>query len=192
MEEAAVPISVLGTRWAGSPHGKTKSTGFLGLKEEWVELPPLRFLDWTVDGEFLRDRVATQDYESTEITWMLEGSTLKASELQRRVGASLRALLSERGSAIDREVQFGDGRVAVLFCRGGHAEFVCGDLACGAVSADISFTASAVEWRDVTYQDAIADELWTEMPRRNFRFERKAYEATIEALLAEWGPATRR
>lgn len=176
MEERPTGMSILGTRWAFTPHGEWRSKGLLRLRKEYVELSPQRFLDWTVDGEPIRDWFASAEGERHEITWMVEGFPGEAAAV-----ASLRALLVDSRSSPRSDVRFGDGRVGLLYCPG------CYDLACGALSAEVRVTDDSVEWRDITYQDAIADELWAEMPRRSVTFERRAYEATVRELLATWG-----
>jgi hypothetical protein len=94
---------------------------------------------------------------------------------------SLRALLLENESGFDPWVQFTDGRAGLLFCP------QCGDLACGAVSADVRFTEHTVEWHDIAYQSGITEELSTsELPAFSLHFDRSQYEVTVRALLADW------
>ncbi|GEK79410.1 hypothetical protein ABA31_07610 [Agrococcus baldri] len=145
----------------------------------------MRFLDWTVDGEPVRDWFAVKGFKRFEITWMVEGSPkrdLMISENRDRpmVDASLMALLPDCGLPLDRDVHFNDGRVAILYCD------ACGELSCGALTAEVRATDSTVQWRNLTYQDATSGEFWPDMPRRDVTFERSAYEATVRGLLTEW------
>ncbi|ROR65084.1 hypothetical protein [Agrococcus jenensis] len=177
MTEAEPLLSVLGTRWVEDPTVDVRWRGFLRLRMDVVDAQARRSLGWTVDGEPVRDWFTTDDVELNETTHIVEGATDGGL-----VDASLGAPLPDRAAAFDPDVHFDDGRVAILFCA------ACGDLECGALSVDLRWTETTVEWRNVTYQDTISGELWTpEMPVRSVRFEREAYEATIRDLLGQWG-----
>ncbi|MDO8149864.1 hypothetical protein [Isoptericola sp. b408] len=177
MSEAAVPLAVLGTRWEESERWDVRWRGFLWRRAEPIPLSPVRFLDWTVDGAPLRDRLALlYGAPCTDITFLTEGSRGDAFAVE-----SLRALVLENESGVEPWVQFTDGRAGVLFCP------QCGDLACGAVSADVRVTASAVEWRDIAYQDGISEAIQIdEVPAFTLRFDRAQYEATVRGLLMQW------
>jgi hypothetical protein len=117
------------------------------------------------------------DRPCTDVTFLAEGS-----EGDRYAIESLRALLLENETGFDPWVQFTDGRAGLLFCE------VCGDLGCGAVSADVRINDSTVEWRDVAFQDGSSEALSVEeVAPFTLRFERTAYEATVRALLTRWG-----
>lgn len=177
MSVTAAPLATLGTLWVEFQRWDPKPRGFrrrARSADPWT----LRFLDWTVDGVPLRDSLTFPNgRRCDDVTFMTE-----AYRGDRFVTESLRALLLENESGFDPWVQFTDGRAGLLFCP------QCGDLACGAVSTDVRFTDSAVEWRDVAYQDGVTEEVRaTEVPAFTLRFDREQYEATVRALLAEWG-----
>lgn len=182
--DTTAPLAVLGTHWTECEQWETKWRGFLRMRPEFVPAPPLRYLDWTIDGVPLRDRLTLADgAECPDITFMTEGG-----EGDPFVIESLRALLLESESGFDPWVQFTDGRAGIYFCAG------CGDLACGAVSADVRYTETTVEWRDIAYQGGgISDDGMTEavnveeVPSFSITFDRAQYEGTVRALLAEWG-----
>ena len=176
MPDSPAPVSVLGTRWAESERWKTKVRGLFRLRIEATALPPLRFLDWTIDGTPLRDRLAFPDgTPCRDITFITADS-----EGDPYLIESLRALLLENESGFDPWVQFTDGRAGLLFCE------QCGDLACGAVSADVWMSDTTVEWRDIAYQSGTTEEIGTdEVSAFTVRFDRAQYEATVRALMLQ-------
>jgi hypothetical protein len=175
--------SVLGAVWAESERWEVKRFGFLGLRAKPVVAAPLRFLDWTIDGQPLRDRMAFPDGTvCREITFLTEGS-----EGDRYAIESLRVLLGEREAGADPWVRYSDGRAGVLFCE------QCGGLDCGAVTAEVVVGDSHVEWRDIAYQNVpellgdVSEMLGTdEVPAFTLRFDRRSYESTVADLLAQW------
>lgn len=177
MSHVADPLAVLGTRWAESECWDLKWRGFFRLRPELVARAPLRFLDWTIDGPPLRDRLAFANGRACEnITFLTEGSYGDPFAIE-----SLRALLGENTSGMDPWVQYDDGRAGVLFCLG------CGGLDCGAVSTDVQVMETTVEWRNVTYQDGLTGEVGgPDAPAFTLRFDRTQYETTVRALLTEW------
>lgn len=177
MSSDADPLAVLGTRWAEHARWDRRRLGFFRLRTEQVALAPLRFLDWTIDGLLLRDRLAFPNGRACEdITFLTEGSHGDPFAIE-----SLRVLLREKTSGIDPRIQHDDGRAGVLFCP------VCGGLDCGTVSTDVHFTDTTVEWRNVAYQDGLTGQVVAyEVPAFTLRFDRRQYEATVCALLAEW------
>lgn len=64
---------------------------------------------------------------------------------------------------------FEGGEVAVLTCS-------CGDFGCGGVTAEIEFTAHAVNWRN--FREANGDPI----PTTGYRFIRQHYEDAIDRL----------
>ncbi|MET2012815.1 hypothetical protein ABXJ56_14830 [Microbacterium chocolatum] len=170
-------LAVLGVEWAEREQWETVRRGFFRLRSEAVAVAPLRFLDWTIDGRPLRDRLSLSDGQKCEdVTFLTEGSIGDSLAV-----ASLRALLGENSSGNDPWVQYDDGRAGVLFCPG------CGGLDCGAVTADVRVTGTTVEWRNVTYQDGWTGQVGgTGAPVFTLRFDRRQYESTVRGLLAEW------
>jgi hypothetical protein len=134
----------------------------------------MRFLDWTIDGTSLRDRLRYPDgAPCRDVTFMTAGSVGDPFLME-----SLRALLLENESGFDPWVQFTDGRAGLLFCE------QCGDLGCGAVSADVWMSDTTVEWRNIAYQDGTTGEINTdEVTAFTIRFDREQYEATVRALM---------
>ena len=177
MSSDADPLAMLGTRWTEHARWDRKRLGFFRLRTELVALAPVRFLDWTIDGLLLRDRLAFPNGRACEdITFLTEGSHGDPFAIE-----SLRALLRENTSGMDPWVQYDDGRAGVLFCP------VCGGLECGAVSTDVHFTDTTVEWRSVAYQDGMTGQVGQyEVSAFTLRFDRRQYETTVRALLAEW------
>lgn len=165
--------AVLGVQWARSPRPVYRRTGFL---RRWtaVDLPAGRYLDWTVDGEAIGAWFATNDDPRFETSWLNEDD--RDVEM---IEASLRALLGER-TPLQREIAFDDGRVGLLFCA------QCGDLGCGAVTAEVAFAADTVGWRNIAYQYGQTGGLSSYPPPRTVIFGRSQYEATIRRLLSDW------
>lgn len=176
MSDSVSSLAVLGTRWTEFPTSKPRRRGFLGLRSEQVERT-VSILDWTIDGRPLRDRLGFADVRPCiEVTFMSQTNRGWDFTIE-----SLRALLLENESGFDPWVQFTDGRAGILFCP------QCGDLDCGAVSADVRFKGSVVEWRDVAYQNGFTDGVFPDDPPAfSLRFDRAQYEATVRALLADW------
>lgn len=177
MPSSPASVSELGTRWSESPRWHSKSTGFLGLRTKTIALPPVRFLDWTIDGEPLRNRLGFDDGRPCrDITFLVEGS-----EGDRYAVESLKALLGESNSGFDPWVQYTDGRAGLLFCP------QCGGLDCGAVSAEVVVGDDVVEWKTVAYQDGITgDVLLDSGPSFSLVFDRGMYEFFLRALLDRW------
>ncbi|QUW19082.1 hypothetical protein [Agrococcus sp. Marseille-Q4369] len=134
-----------------------------------------RYLDWTVDGEAIGDWFANERNPRYGVTWLVQGDN-DPDMIER----SLLALLGERDRRLDAAVRFADGRVAILFCP------LCGELACGAISAELHFTHDAVEWRALNHQDGLTGEVWTDPPLRSVSFDRQQYEVAIGELLRDW------
>lgn len=89
------------------------------------------------------------------------------------------------GEGRDPWVCYSDGRAALLFCP------QCFGLDCGSVSAEVVFTESTVEWREVAYQDGITETIATEeVPSFSLVFDRSAYEATLRTLVKRWGASS--
>lgn len=177
MLNAPDSVSVLGTEWSESPQWEPMSIGFFGLRSKNVELPPIRFLDWTIDGEPLRDRLDHQDGSPClNVTFLVEGS-----EGDRFAVESLKALLGKSASGFDPWVEYTDGRAGVLFCP------QCGGLDCGAVSAEIVMGDELVEWRTVAYQDGVTEAVLTDTgPAFSLVFNRVEYESLLRSLLDRW------
>lgn len=105
-------VSELGTRWSEHQQSEMVGSGFLGLRLLTVALPPVRFLDWTIDGEPLRDRLNHSDGNPCrDVTFLVEGSEGDSYAVE-----SLKALLGESDSRFTPWVQYADGRAGVLFC----------------------------------------------------------------------------
>ncbi|WP_424711542.1 hypothetical protein [Microbacterium sp. SLBN-111] len=168
---------MLGVRWAEDPQWDVKIRGLFRWRFEATAREPLKFIDWTIDGQPLRDRMTFSNGRTCEdITFLIEGS--RADGL---AAASLRVLLGEDASDMDRWVRYDDGRVGLLFCRG------CGGLDCGGVSTDVRVLDTTVEWRSVGYQDANHPfDTEQEVPVFTLRFDRAQYETTVRTLLAVW------
>lgn len=177
MSAAEPPVSVLGTTWSESEQWEWQRSGFLGLRRELVAAPPLRFLDWTVDGRPLRDRLAFADgTPCRDITPFVAGEDVDSFAV-----AHLAALLGEGGQGRDPWVRYSDGRAALFFCP------QCFGLDCGSVSAEVVFTESSVEWREVAYQDGMTEAIATEeVPAFSLVFDRSAYEAILRTLVKRW------
>ena len=176
MASSDVPVSVLGARWANSERSEWKA-GFLGFGGRFVEVEDVRFLDWTVDGIPLRNRLAFRDGSPCfDITFLTQGS-----EGEPFAVASLRALLRTSGSALDQRVQFSDHRVGLLFCP------QCGGLDCGAVTTEVRVGGDVVEWRDVAYQEGMSGDVRAdEVPAFSVTFDRAQYESFVRSLLRQW------
>lgn len=170
------PLAVLGVEWAQREQWETAWRGFLRPRAEMVAVPPVRFLDWTIDGRPLRDRLTSSDGRACEdITLLSDHSVGDHSAIE-----SLRALLSEDTPGMNSSVRFSDGRAALLFCP------TCGGLDCGAVTAEVRVSAITVEWRDVAYQDGSTGDVLPDAPAFTLRFNRMQYETTVRALLTKW------
>ncbi|UDF13787.1 hypothetical protein LH407_02730 [Antiquaquibacter oligotrophicus] len=168
---------MLGTRWSEYRKNEIESFGFLGLRSKTVASPPIRFLDWTIDGEALRDRlVINGGIPCDDVTFLVEHS-----EGDRFAIESLKALLGVSHSGLDPWVEFVDGRAGLLFCH------LCGDLGCGAVSAKVVFGDELVEWRAVSYQDGVTGAVLSDGgPAFSLIFNRVEYESLLRTLLDRW------
>ncbi|BFM23794.1 hypothetical protein [Microbacterium sp. che218] len=170
------PLAVLGAQWAERERWETAWRGFLRPRAEIVAVAPVRFLDWTIDGRPLRDRLTSSDGRACEdITLLADHSSGDQYAIE-----SLRALLSEDTPGMDSSLRFSDGRTGLLFCP------TCGGLDCGAVTAEVRVTESTVEWRDVAYQDGSTGDVLPDAPAFTLRFDRVQYETTVRALLTKW------
>lgn len=90
--------------------------------------------------------------------------------------SGLRSLLGEHAGELP------DGRVVLLRCP------VCGDVGCGAVTAELVLHDDVVEWRDVGWQseedfDVLRDAFPSPL---TLRFSRAPYVALLRRLLAEY------
>jgi len=177
MSAEAAPLAVLGVRWAEHPQRNVEIRGLFRWRFRATAREPLRFIDWTVDGRPLRDRLTfSNGRECEDITFLTEGSGGIAFAI-----GSLRVLLGEDASDMDWWVRYDDGRVGLLFCPG------CGGLDCGGVSADVRVMDTTVEWRNIGYQDANHPfDIEQEVPVFTLRFDRAQYETTVRTLLAVW------
>lgn len=175
MSTQADPLAMLGVESAECERWETVRRGLFRLRFEDVAVAPLRFLDWTIDGRPLRDRLTLSNGRRCEdITFLSEASC--ADELAI---ASLRVLLGEDAGEMDSAVRYEDGRVGLLFCPS------CGGLDCGGVSADVRVMGTTIEWRSVGYQDSWHPfEQEQDVPVFTLRFDRSQYETTVRALLA--------
>jgi len=164
-------LSVLGSAWT-----ETSTEAVTG---RWPRRTRTRevdwFRDWLVDGRPLRERASIGHSRADDrpLMWGPEAGDAV-------VVASLRALLAEEVGPDEEWVRFPDGRTAILFCG------LCGDIWCGAISADVRVEESIVEWRDVAYQDRITGEIAADRPPFTLRFERGPYERTIRELITGW------
>ncbi len=131
----------------------------------------IKFLDWTIDGRPLREIVRYQDGLPSDTTGM-RGDW--PAEYTRQ---SLAVLLDV--SAGGPEVRMDDGRIALLYC------LACGDLGCGALTAQVVTGPETVEWRDIGWQNDYEpfDPSGQDLPIFTVTFNRAQYEATIGALL---------
>jgi hypothetical protein len=157
-------------------------------------------LEWTVDGELLRD---IHDFDPSGITMLQPGAhraLLRTENLRRLRGddipppvlepryhrTRLDRLLHLRGTPYaPSAVAFEDGRVGLIYCP-------CEDLDCGVLSARVEVTAASVTWHDVGWQvpyepcTAPGRDQRTTGPR-DLVFDRDEYEALIHHLLeADW------
>ncbi len=164
----------LGAQWAASPRTGSRWRSSI-RRSTAASAPASRYLDWTVDGEAIGDWFADERNPWYGVTWLVQGDNDPDM-----IEASLLALLGERDPRLDAEVRFADGRVAILFCP------LCGDLAWGAISADLHFTDDAVEWRALNSQDGLTREVRTDPPQRSVSFDRHQYEAANGELLRDW------
>lgn len=164
--------SALGWSWTSYEQTTTVMRLFRKDLHETRQVP---VVEWLIDGEPLTERLRFPNgtpYE--DLTLMHDAPHFPPSAV-----ASLRALLLLAGPE-QEPVGFSDGRVGILYCP-------CGDLYCGAVSADIVTSEDTVEWRDIAHQDGTTEQLGvSEIPAFTVTFERSAYESTINTLLAEW------
>lgn len=163
----------LGAQWAASPRTGSRWQSFI-RRSAAASAPASRYLDWTVGGEAIGDWFADERNPRYGVTWLVQGDNDPDM-----IEASLLALLGERDPRLDAEARFADGRVAILFCP------LCGELACGAISAELHFTDYAVGWRALNYQDG-PGEVWTDPPQRGVSFDRHQYDAAIGELLRDW------
>jgi hypothetical protein len=130
--------------------------------------------DWTIDGQPLRDLVAT----------VSDGPVTEISPLSDHFGpeAAADALLMLLGRMPG---EFADGRVPLLVCS------IDGDLGCGGFSARLVMGEDAVEWRDVGWEydgpcdEAGADSVQALDPPLDLLFDRAQYVELLTDLLRQ-------
>lgn len=172
METPIRTPSVLGWSWTSYEQTTTVMRLF---RKDLHEMRLVPVVEWLIDGEPLTERLRFPNGTPCgDLTLMHDAPHFPPSAV-----ASLRALLLLAGPE-QEPVDFSDGRVGILYCP-------CGDLYCGAVSADVVTSEDAVEWRDIAHQDGNTEQLGvSEIPAFTVSFERSAYESTINSLLEEW------
>ena len=121
---------------------------------------------WTVDGMDLADwiRQRKQTFEPVapaEETIWLAGSTEDARERLDRLEGRL-------------PPEFSGERVALLTCE------ECGDLGCGALSAELEITADTVKWERLGWESATAEEPpFLYDPPLSLAFDTEQYTETL-------------
>jgi hypothetical protein len=122
------------------------------------------FLDFTIDGGSLYDRVG-QSLDLISTLW------LDAPFPDVGVKAVQRLLKLTPGD-------FPNDRVSLYICP------ECGDLGCGAISAEILFAEDKVIWRDFGYQNNYESAVTRDQYREigPFEFERAAYEGVYQLV----------
>lgn len=140
------------------------------------------FLDWTVDGTPLRQRLSD------------EGDEGRGFERVTMLGDDPNWALDQIDRLLGRAWPDGDGgRTALLVC----AE--CGSLDCGAVTALVVFSRHSVEWRDIRfeYPRCHGHPPEVEDPPVGFAFDRQQYRTLLLTLRTRFasevanGPADR-
>ena len=165
-------LSTLGWAWSSYEQTNTVTRQF---RKDLSTTRQVAVVEWLIDGEPLTERLRFPNgTPCDDLTLMHDAPNFPPAAV-----ASLRALLLLAG-AEQEPVQFSDGRVGILFCP-------CGDLYCGAVSANVVTSDRTVEWRDIAYQDGNTEQIGvSEVAAFTLVFERASYESTITALLEDW------
>jgi hypothetical protein len=122
------------------------------------------FLDFTIDGDSLYERVA-QQLDLISALWLGHPAF---EERQKAVGRLLKLTPGD----------FPGDRVSLYICP------ECGDLGCGAISVEINFMEDKVIWRDFGYENNYESAVALDQYRSvgPFEFERAAYEAVYQLL----------
>ncbi|WP_051427196.1 hypothetical protein [Arthrobacter sp. H20] len=129
---------------------------------------PFQFMDLAIDGRLVRETLRV----GTDLAAIEQETTLLRADWPHAAVEQIDQLtLAAPG-------EFEDGRVALLLCP------VCGDVACGTVSARISTNADTVIWEDFGWQDGYTEEPpqpWLFEPQR-FAFDKTAYLTLMNQL----------
>ncbi|WP_156911150.1 MULTISPECIES: hypothetical protein [unclassified Arthrobacter] len=129
---------------------------------------PSQFMDFAIDGRLLRETLRV----GTDLAAIEQETTLLRADFPHAAVEQIdRLTLASTG-------EFKDGRVALFLCP------VCGDVACGTVSARISTEAHTVTWEDFGWQDGYTKEPpqpWL-FERQRFTFDKTAYLTLMKQL----------
>ena len=177
MPTGSVSASELGTSWFVSEQWKAEGTGLFGLRTQLVALPPITFLDWTIDGKPLRDRLGGDGgTPCREVSYLAEHTKGDLFALK-----SLKALVGEFEAEFDPDVRLRDGRVAAPYCP------LCWEVDCGAVTVDLVMGERFVDWNSVAIQDGITGDLCArDADLFSVCFRRQEYESVVRSLITEW------
>jgi hypothetical protein len=147
--------------------------GIVASETEWTELGRLGtvtkrrpFLDFTVNGQPFRSLVGLAEYGAEAVS----ETTRLMDDWPDGALAQLDALLGGQSD------EFGDGRVALLVCH------LCGDVGCGAISAEVVLDSGLVEWRDLGWQNNYEPFNGSPVRPRSFRFVQRQYEAVLRPM----------
>jgi len=141
---------------------------------KFKEYDTKRIIDFTIDGQNIRETIATQDPEAPNVATGLQGGFVlseKIQYIQRLLGTVPPDLPS--------------GRVALYMCP------IDGDLLCDTVGCRIEFGKDTVTWSDFAWdidEDMRGEEDEDERVRGlgTYRFNRKDYEELLNRLIKEY------
>lgn len=150
---------------------RLEPTGWFGRKTREVEET---VYTWTVDGASLTEWIQSRMHEvdpiaPVEETIWLAGNAEDARDRLDRLQGRLPA-------------DFDGQRVALLVCP------VCGDLGCGAFSAELRPASGTVTWGDLGWEATSSDEPpFLFAPTLSLTFDRDQYTRTLQAAESSLG-----
>lgn len=136
----------------------------------------ITYLDWTIDGEPLREILRYVDGRVPSEVTVLQNSEVSVG-VSRVMLKSLLGLAG--GGGPEFTIAMPDGRIALLVCP------TCFDLCCATLTAEVEFSDAQVTWREIAWQVGYEplDLTNSEFEPPTLTFSRAQYGAELMRLL---------
>lgn len=137
------------------------------LAKDGFTKTPVNYLDYTVDGTQLAERLGVREPEFLDYVGVIQDAR------PFETVTAIKRLLNETPGDLP------DGRVSLYACP------ECGDLACGAVTATIVIEHETVTWRAIGIQTDYDDEVFPldGVDDADVTFHRRTYEGVLRREL---------